>query len=320
MKNYLHTDFNIGTLNFSNRLIQGPLAGFSCAPFRELFSNFQAPAYCVTEMISAQDVLTKHSKHHRYLFKSPNEGKLAYQLSGNCPKTLLEAALHLEQQGADLIDINCGCPKPKIRKKGAGSALLDNPETLIKIIKQIKTQLTIPLTIKIRLQNTNEDILLAKKIEDAGADGLIIHGRTALDDYQTPCNYHAIQHIIEKVDIPCIANGDIKDITTLTHAYQHCQPAGFMISRAGTGRPWLFAELLTQQTIHMTLEQIIDLFIEHIEKLAILENEFKALLQARTLIKYYFRPQRNILRYAEIFAIESVESLKHYLCKNLLLC
>ena len=320
MKNYLHTNFNIGTLTLSNRLIQGPLAGFSCAPFRELFSNFQAPAYCVTEMISAHDILTKHSKNSRYLFKSPNEGKLAYQLSGHCPHTLVEAALYLEQQGADLIDINCGCPKPKIRKKGAGSALLDNPDILIQMIKQIKTTLNIPLTIKIRLQNDHQDIVLAQKIEEAGADGLIIHGRTALDDYQTPCNYQAIQRIINQVSIPCIANGDIKDITTLSQAYQHCQPAGFMISRAGTGRPWLFAELLTQQTIHMTLEQIIDLFIEHIEKLAILENEFKALLQARSLIKYYFRPQRHTLSYADIFSRQSISSLKKHLCKTLLSC
>jgi tRNA-dihydrouridine synthase B len=318
MKNYLQTGLSIGSLNLSNRLIQGPLAGFSCAPFRELFSLFQAPAYCVTEMISAQDVLTKHTPYNRYLYKGPNEGILAYQLSGNCPQTLVNASLHLEQLGADLIDINCGCPKPKIRKKGAGSALLENPNHLVDIIKKIKTTLSIPLTIKIRLQNPIQDVILAQKIEEAGADALIIHGRSALDDYHVPCNYEAIQQIIDKVNLPCIANGDIKDLSTLNHAYQNCQPQAFMISRAGTGRPWLFKELLTQQTVDISPQQMLDLFILHLEKLASLENEYKALLQARTLVRYYFRVYRDSLNYSEIFAIQSISALKNHLCKNLL--
>jgi len=314
------TKLQIGSLVLPNRLIQGPLAGFSCAPFREMFSLFSPPCYASSEMLSAQDVLTKHIPKHRYLYKSPNEGLVAYQLSGTCPSLMSDAAVKLEQLGADLIDINCGCPKPKIRKKGAGSALLENPDRLQAIITAIKNKINIPLTVKIRLQNPLSDKAIASMIENAGADALIVHGRTAKQDYHTICNYQAIADIKSHINIPVIANGDISHPASLGEAISQSKADAWMISRAGTGNPWLFAQLLGKRLPDFSLQDKIDWFITHLQGLAHLENEFKAVLQARTLVRYYFRQERQQLPYPAIFACQNISELKTCLSKYLGTC
>ena len=192
MHTIINSSWQIGTLKLPHRLIQGPLAGYSCAPFRELFYQFIPPAFCVTEMSSAIDIIHKHTKDSRYIYRSPLEQILAYQISGNDMHVMAEASLLLQTHGADLIDINCGCPKAKIRKKGAGSALLEEPQKLIQIIKKVREAITIPLTIKIRIQGNENDLILAQQIEDAGADALIVHGRRWIDDYDIHCNLHQI--------------------------------------------------------------------------------------------------------------------------------
>lgn len=183
MHTFINSSWQIGSLTLPHRLIQGPLAGYSCAPFRVLFNQFIPPAYCVSEMISARDVLHKHSSQSRYLYRDPQEKLLAYQISGTEKEILADAALILQEHGANLIDINCGCPKTKIRKKGAGSALLESPEKLITIIQHLRKTIRIPLTVKIRLLGDERDLHLAQQIMDAGADALIVHGRRWLDDY-----------------------------------------------------------------------------------------------------------------------------------------
>jgi len=300
-----HQSFQIGSLTLANRLIQGPLAGYSCAPFRESFLAYQAPAYCVTEMISAHDVLHKHQKHSRYLYKSPLEGVLCYQLSGNHPEELGLAAQKVQDFGADLIDINCGCPKPKIRKKGAGSALLETPLHLFEIVKTVKRHIHIPLTVKIRIQDPCRDAELSKAIEEAGADALIVHGRTYLDDYDKACNFEAIANIKAKLKIPVIANGDISDKKTLHVAHQitHCD--AYMISRAACGKPWLYQTLLNDN-IKYNINNHFESFKKHILGLAQLEDEFKALLQSRSLVKYYFRDWFQI---EEFYNCETLEDL-----------
>lgn len=297
--------FNIGSLTLANRLIQGPLAGYSCAPFRESFLAYQAPAYCVTEMISAHDVLHKHQKNSRYLFKSPIEGRLCYQLSGTCAQELSKAANLIENIGADLIDINCGCPKPKIRKKGAGSALLENPSHLFDIIQTVKQAIHIPLTIKIRIQSPSLDEELAKAIQEAGADALIVHGRTHLDDYDKPCNYEAIARIKTYLSIPVIANGDIKDKASLDLAHQATGCDAYMISRAACGKPWLYQTLLHGIDSHTLEKRLVD-FKKHLLGLSELEDEFKAVLQSRSLVKYYFR---DLLAIEEFYICETLEDL-----------
>ncbi len=305
------TPFHIGSLTLPNRLIQGPLAGFSCAPFRESFNPFLAPAYCVSEMVSAHDVITKHQPQSRYLYRSPQEKYLCYQISGHHPETMANAAAQLEQLGANLIDLNCGCPKPKIRKKGAGSALLENPKQLSEIIKAVRKVIQIPLTVKIRLQNPTADQTLARMIEDAGADALIVHGRRWIDDYSIPVNSNAIANIKQHIHIPVIANGDIKDALSLEHmSTTGCD--AFMISRAGCGQPDFYQRLLLPDKIPLTLAMRIDIFLLHLQKLASLENEHRAVLQSKTLFRYYFREWRDTTWQSKFYRFESLQMIKGF--------
>jgi tRNA-dihydrouridine synthase B len=307
---HLNTSFLIGQLKLSNRLIQGPLAGVSCAPFRSLFSHFKAPAYAVSEMLSAHDVVYRHQKLGRYLYRSPDESILAYQIAGSEPGLMADAAVKLLSLGADLIDINCGCPKPKMRKKGAGSALAENPDLLIAIVKAIRTVIPIPLTVKLRLQETQQDIALAKALEDAGANALTIHARQWRDDYDIPCDLNRLAQIKQALSIPIIANGDIGDKASLDRAIEQTGCDGFMISRAGVGKPWLFQSLLGELNAPISLPQVVDLFMTHLEGLASLEGEYKALLQSRHLVRYYFRSLRQESFLSNFYKATSLQDVR----------
>ena len=306
------SSFSIGNLTFDSNLIQGPLAGFSCAPFRQLFYQFTPPAYCVSEMISASDIIHKHKASSRYLVRGDNEKTLCYQISGNNPATLAIAAQILQDHGADLIDLNCGCPKTKIRKKHAGSALLENLDHLSEIITTIKQSITIPLTVKIRVDGNsgrNQNRQTALAIEQAGADALTVHGRHWSEDYDVPCNYQQIKLIKQQVSIPVIANGDIKDDESLRLAKERTDCDAFMIARGGTGKPWLYQEL-TQGKMDIPLSLKLDIFMQHIEELAVLENEFKALLQSRRLLKYYLGEKLSQQQITSLYECQTILQLQ----------
>lgn len=306
---FFNSPWSIGYLSIDHRLIQGPLAGFSCSPFRQLFTQYTAPSYCVSEMISAQDLMHKHSLNSRYLYRDNTEKKLCYQMAGTDPVLMRDAAQKLESIGADLIDINCGCPKAKIRKKGAGSALLEKPELLIKIVQTVRAAIRCPLTIKIRIQGNTNDIGLAKALADAGADALIIHGRRWVDDYNKPCNLEQIARIKQAVAIPIIANGDIRDISSLNHAFEQTGCDAYMISRAGTGKPWLFEELLQEKNLTITNKELTRLFMTHLQGLAQLETEYQAILQSKSLVRYYFKERISAEGLQAFYALNTLSEI-----------
>lgn len=307
----INSSFQIGALCFAHRLIQGPLAGYTCAPYRVSFSAFQQPAYCVSEMISAHDFLTRQPP--RFVYRDPKEGYVAYQLSGYRPDIMAAAAVRLQDLGADLIDINCGCPKAKIRKKGSGSALLAAPERVAQIISAIKTHISLPLTVKMRLQDGEQDRLFAQTVEQAGADALIVHGRCWQDTYELPCNITRIAQIKSAVNIPVIANGDITDLQSLHAMVTATACDAYMISRAGTGRPWLYQALLSGVPPQWTFDQASGFFMEHLRGLAMLQNEHQAILQSKTLVRYYFRPWFAREQLSMYYSLNSFTAIAQYL-------
>lgn len=313
MHAFINSPLKIGSLTLPHRLIQGPLAGYSCAPFRTLFNRYVAPAYCVTEMSSARDVVHRHPLHSRYIYRAPQEQRLAYQISGTEPAVLAQASERLQAYGADLIDINCGCPKPKIRKKGAGSALLETPELLESIVKAVRAAITIPLTVKIRIQDTSDDVVLAQKIEAAGADALIVHGRRWVDDYDVAVNFRQIARIKQVLTIPVIANGDIGSIASLQQAVEFSTCDAFMIARAGSGRPWLYQELLEQRTINVSGAEKADLFMAHLQDLAVLEDEYKAILQSKSLVRYYFGKNLDASWLSRFYQLSSLKDIEAFI-------
>lgn len=283
----------LGGITISSNLIQAPLAGVSCAPFRELIWRFGGVGYCATEMISAKTLVTRPPK--RYIYKSEQEGPLCFQLSGNKPEELASAAEIASQYGANLLDLNCGCPVDKIRKKGCGSKLLSMSQTLAEIIKAIKAKVDLPLSVKIRVDGKSGDRYntdVVKAINDAGADFIIVHGRHWTEHYETAVRLDEIASVVACSHIPVIGNGDVKDYASLKQMFETgC--VGTMIGRASVGKPWLFAMLTAQDQgknypIPAKFE-IGDLFLEHVKGLIELENETLAVLQARKLSKYYAR-------------------------------
>jgi nifR3 family TIM-barrel protein len=263
-------------------------------------------------MSSAMDVVHRHDLNSRYIYRSPQEQRLAYQISGTEPLVLAQAAAQLQAYGADLIDINCGCPKLKIRKKGAGSALLETPERLEDIVKTVRAAITIPLTVKIRIQDSQDDVILAQKIAAAGADALIVHGRRWVDDYDVAVNFQQIARIKQALNIPVIANGDIDSIASLQQAVEFSACDAFMIARAGSGRPWLYQELLEQRLLKVSAAEKVGLFMTHLQDLAALEDEFKAILQSKSLVRYYFGKNLDVAWLQEFYQLNSLPGIEAF--------
>lgn len=338
------TRLQVGSLMLPHRLIQGPLAGISCAPFRSLFSLYEEgqPAYTVTEMIPVKALLERQKSNtglaRRYLSRSPHEGRLCVQLSGSNPNELHRAtAIITNSHHADLIDLNCGCPKPKIRRKGAGSALTEELTALRAAVKAMRSATDLPLTVKIRVagstelaadpeQNTDviaHDLAVAAVIADSGADALIVHGRHHSDNYDVPANYTQIRRIVGAVDIPVIANGDVSDMPSLVACVEATGAAAVMVGRGSIGRPWLFQQLLTQIrssrtvpnpedisgcTTAVCIEGVIAVFRHHVIELGRLEGSAGALLQARRLLKWYF-PWLSPAQLVLCFACDHLDEL-----------
>lgn len=285
---------------FSTNLIQAPLAGLSCAPFRELVWEFGGAAYCCTEMLSASHVASGVDRSPRYNVRSPTEKTLCWQLSGNNPTVLAKASERAIASGADLIDLNCGCPQPKIRKKGCGSKLLSDEKKLSALVEALRQDEKTPVTVKIRVdagQGEFCEVSLAKMLEAAGADAIIVHGRHWSHDYDVSAQYDAIANIVSSVSIPVIGNGDVADSATVSRLFSETQCAGFMIARASVGQPWLFqkirCELAGNDFAIPTQSQIGALFLKHVRGLIALEGEMNALFQSRRFGKYYARTLQN---------------------------
>lgn len=293
-------------LTFKKKLIQGPLAGYSCAPFRVLAEHWGKPDFCCSEMLSAQHIYQTKIQLKRYHYKSPEEGKLCVQLAGDEPIVVAFAANKAQTWGADLIDLNCGCPKPKIRKKYFGSRLLEDTEKLYHIVSAIKKNVRIPVLVKIRVDNQSDDHFnqdVAQAIESAGADAITVHGRHWTDDYSVPVSYKDIAEIKKSVNIPVIANGDIKDTESARNMFSETGCDALMISRAGVGQPWIFEKIYQELQGNVftppNLVEIGEIFLAHIRGLMALGNEKTALYESRKLGKYYARNRFNHTAYMD---------------------
>jgi tRNA-dihydrouridine synthase B len=296
----------LGNKLFSSNIIQGPLAGVSCAPFRRLIWKYSQPAYSCTEMISCKTLIHQPKLAlQRFVVKDPEEGPVCFQLSGSDPTELAEAVKRATDYGADLIDLNCGCPVKKIRKRGAGSSLLTESAKLYPLIRAMKQSTHVPVSIKIRVEGGDEKFHhdMVKMISESGLDFLVVHGRHWTQHYETPCRHDDIQFFVEELKIPVIGNGDISCIDSLKKMLAtHC--AGVMIGRAGVGQPWLIAKLMAEMQqekfIVPSNQEIGQIFLEHAQQLALLLGSEKfAILQARKLAKYYARSLLTKVEFSE---------------------
>ena len=308
----------IGKKQFHSNLIQAPLAGVSCAPFRELVWQFGGVAYCCTEMLSVHHIVSGVDRSPRYNTRSPKEENLCWQLSGNKPDMLARASERAIAAGADVLDLNCGCPQPKIRKKNCGSKLLADEKLLSQLVKAMRQDENIPVTVKMRIDAGHGefcDISVAQILEAAGADAIIVHGRHWSHDYDVAAQFEAIANIVSAVNIPVIGNGDITDAKQLSHLFSQTHCAGFMIARASVGQPWLFQQIsceLQNKPFQLpTSFEIGELFLQHVRGLVQLDGEKLAVFQSRKLGKYYARSIENKIEFLNrLYETNTISSLE----------
>jgi tRNA-dihydrouridine synthase B len=238
--------------------VLAPLAGFTDLPFRSVVKKFGADL-TVSEMISSNALAYGSKKTIKMLEKSPLEDPYSVQISANDPDMAKRAVEVLNaQEGIDIIDLNCGCPVPKVFGHGSGSALLGDLPRLTSILKAIRETSNKPTTTaKIRLGvNEKNHVEIAQQIEAAGVDFIAVHGRTRAGKYKAPVDYDAIAQIKEAVNIPVIANGDIDSYEKAQWVLAHTKADGVMIGRGAVGNPWIFHQLKTGQAV-------VDLVIKH---------------------------------------------------------
>ena len=235
-------------LDFSKPLyVLAPLAGYTDLPFRGVVKKFGADL-TVSEMLSSNALAYGSQKTLKMLERSPNEEPYSVQIAGADTEIVRRAVELLNaEEGIDIIDLNCGCPVPKVVSHGSGSSLLKDLPQMGRIIETIKTTSNKPLTsVKIRLGFAEKNHLeIAKVVEQSGADFLAVHGRTRAGKFKAEVDYDAIAEIKQAVSIPVIANGDIDSYEKAQWVLAHTKADGVMIGRGAVGAPWIFHQLKT---------------------------------------------------------------------------
>ena len=248
--------------------VLAPLAGYTDLPFRSVVKKFGADL-TVSEMLSSNALVHNSKKTLHMLEKSPIENPYSVQIAASKVDIARGAVEILNQQeGIDIIDLNCGCPVPKVFGHGSGSALLNDLPRLKAILNAIKETSNKSMTsAKIRLGvNDKNHVEIAKAIEDTGVDFIAVHGRTRAGKYKAPVDYDAIKEVKESVSIPVIANGDIDSYDKAKWVLEHTGADGVMIGRGAVGAPWIFHQLKTGSSdISISLKH--DIIMEHFDKM-----------------------------------------------------
>lgn len=294
-------NLNIGGVPLKSHAVLAPMAGVSDRAYRELCVRFGA-AYCVSEMVSSK-ALSFNSKKSEELMEISNlERPCGIQIFGDDPKCMADAAKHALENKPDIIDINMGCPAPKISSNGSGSALMKNPRLCGEIVKAVTAVTDIPVTVKIR-KGWDDDsvnaVEVAKICESAGAAAITVHGRTRQQYYKPPVDYDIIKAVRESVSVPVIANGDIDSAERAKEVMDITGCDLVMIGRATLGNPWIFSQINTylenpNVKIHTPdLEERLGVMIEHIGKMVEYKGEHMAMLQARKLVVGYFKGMKG---------------------------
>ncbi|MDH1375567.1 tRNA dihydrouridine synthase DusB [Acinetobacter junii] len=290
----------IGPYQLSNNLIVAPMAGVTDRPFRTLCKYFGA-GHAVSEMMTADKTLRMSKKS---LYRANFDGELApisAQIAGSDPEQLAEAARYQVANGAQIVDINMGCPAKKVCNKLAGSALLQDEDLVARILDAVVAAVDVPVTLKTRLGflNGEENILrVAKRAEDAGVAALALHGRTREDMYLNTARYELIREVKKNINIPLIANGDIDSPEKAKYVLDYTGADAVMIGRAAQGRPWIFREIAhyLETGEHLAAPEIVEVkqvLMGHLAELYQFYGEYSGCRIARKHIAWYTKGLRS---------------------------
>ncbi|HZK17745.1 MAG TPA: tRNA dihydrouridine synthase DusB [Clostridia bacterium] len=302
--------FYVGDICIKNPVVAAPMAGVTDKAFRILAREAGCGLVC-TEMVSDQAILYSNPKTLEMLIIDDETGRqgtpLSVQIFGSDPGYMSQAAKIVESRGADIIDINMGCPTPKIVKNGEGAALMLNPGLAESIIRAVVEAVSVPVTVKMRAgwdENSVNAVDMAKLAEAAGASGVTVHGRTRSQLYSGRADWDIIRSVKKAVDISVVGNGDIFSARDAGRMLEKTGCDGLMIGRASLGNPWIFQQVVTFLATGVTppppsRAERINAAIRHLRLLVRFKGEHIAVLEMRKHAAWYIKGLRNAARVRE---------------------
>lgn len=313
----------IGDLEITGHAALAPMAGVADRAMRELCRDYGA-AYTVGELVSAKGVSMRDKKSASLLQVHDNERPMALQLFGAEPKVMADAAQYALGSRPDFLDINMGCPAPKVAGNGGGAALMKDPKLAGRITKAVVDAVPVPVTVKIRSgwdENTINAVEVALECEAAGAKAITVHGRTRAQMYAPPVSLDIIRQVKEAVQIPVIGNGNIASGKDAQEMYEKTGCDFIMVGRAATGAPWIFAEInawLSHEQAYLPppASQRMLTLIRQVRMMVEYKGEYIAMREARKHAAWYMRGLHGAADYRRICGtLSSMQQLEELAAK-----
>ena len=311
----------IGGISLDNTYILGPMAGVTDLPFRLLCKEQGAGLVCM-EMISAKGILYHNRNTEDLLAIHPDEGPVSLQLFGSDPHIVSEIAKRIEERPFAFLDINMGCPVPKVVKNGEGSALMKEPKRVYEMVNAVVKAIQKPVTVKIRKgfdDSCINAVEIAKIIEEAGAAAITVHGRTREQYYSGKADWDIIRQVKDAVQIPVIGSGDVWTPELAEQMRRQTQCDGIMIARAAQGNPWIFAQCIAYEESGILpkgpdAEKLKSMMLRHAEMQIQQKGEERGIREIRKHMAWYTKGRKGSTRFREeVNRVTSLEELKHLL-------
>ena len=311
----------IGNVELENRYILGPMAGVTDLPFRLLCREQGAGLLCM-EMISAKAIYYNNRNTESLLKIHPDEQPVSLQLFGSDPKIMSEMAKRIEERPFAILDVNMGCPVPKVVKNGEGSALMKEPKLVYEIVNALVKAIEKPVTVKIRKGFDDEHVNaveIAKIIEEAGASAVAVHGRTREQYYSGKADWDIIRQVKEATSIPVIGNGDVTSPQKAEELVRQTGCDGIMIARGAEGNPWIFSEMIAYEETGVVpprpdKDAVREMMLRHARLQLQYKGEYCGIREMRKHVAWYTKGLKGAARLREkVNEVESLEELENLL-------